>query len=382
MALSSKKRSIMPDLNELPNLSLVIPVHNEKDGILRKLNNSVNLDYPKDKLEIIIVDDGSTDETCSIIEEFLRANSRSQKILLLKQSWSGKASALNYAWTRCVGDIVAITDADVILEADALQCIVKNFSNPKVGAVTGRLCVSPSSVSSSSVSEKNYRSIFDLLRQGESYIDSTPIFNGLIMAFRRQLLGKLDSGVIADDTELAMHVRESGWRAIYDPKVISYEFVAESQQVRSKQKIRRGRGIVQSFIRHRKMFLNRKYGKYGLLIFPSEFFMHIISPILLVIMVLSLVPLMIMSSFMVPIDMFVSIILAGGVFLGVLLFFELLRHRFATSKKLAVNPLSIFASFLTHEWYLIVVLFSYFLRTSHIRRKKEDIRSAWQTKTA
>lgn len=378
--MSSKKRSILTNLNELPSLSLVIPVHNEGDGILRKLSNSVKLDYPKDKLEIIIVDDGSTDDTCSVIEEFLKTNSVGQKILLLKQSWSGKASALNYAWTRCTGDIVAITDADVTLEESALQSIVKNFGNPQIGAVTGRLCVSPSS-SSSSVSEMNYRSIFDILRLGESYIDSTPIFNGLIMAFRRYLLEKLDSGVIADDTELAMHVREKGWRAIYDPNVISYEFVTESQKVRSKQKIRRGRGIVQSFIRHRKMFLNKNYGKYGLFIFPSEFFMHIISPVLLVMMVSSLIPLMVLSSLMVSTNTLLSILLAGSVFLGVLLLFEVFRSRFLAFKKFVVNPLSIFTSFLTHEWYLVVVLFSYFLRSSRIKRKKEDIRSTWQTKT-
>ena len=73
-------------------------------------------------------------------------------------------------------------------------------------------------MSSTTESEKNYRSIFDIIRLGESHIDSTPIFNGLIMAFRRELLEKPDSSIIADDTELAMLLREKGWRAIYDPE--------------------------------------------------------------------------------------------------------------------------------------------------------------------
>ncbi len=297
MVISAKRGRGIKKVHVIPRLSLVIPVHNENEGIVKKLENSVRLDYPKDKLEILVVDDGSTDNTYQLVENFLQKNSTQTEIRLLSlPKWSGKASALNYAWTQCTGEIVAMTDADITLEEDAIQKIVRNFSDPKVGAVTGRLCVTANGMSSTTVSEKNYRSIFDIIRLGESQIDSTPIFNGLIMAFRRELLDNLDSSIIADDTELAMLFREKGWKAIYDTEVIAYEFVSESQKLRAKQKMRRGRGIVQSFMRHRKMLFNRKYGKYGLVIFPCEFFMHIISPVLMVMMIATLIPLVVVYS--------------------------------------------------------------------------------------
>ena len=383
MIVSARKsRSILkPSIT--PSLSLVIPVHNESKGIIRKLENSVCLDYPRDKLEIIVVDDCSSDDTYQLVKNFVNDFSGQTKISLLSlDKWSGKASALNHAWTHCTGEIVAMTDADIILEKDALQKIVRNFGNKQVGAVTGRLRVAENSSNSTSASEKNYRSIFDIIRLGESYIDSTPIFNGLIMAFRRELLGRLDSDIIADDTELAMFSREKGWRAIYDPEVVAYEFISESKKERAKQKMRRGRGIVQSFLRHKKILFNPKFSKYGLIIFPSEFFMHIVSPILLLLTIGTLIPLIAIYSLLIPTNILLYVLAFVALSICGLVLFLILRTKVFHSEKNVVNPFSVFLSFLTHEFYLVAVLFSYTLRSLHIKKKKEDIRSAWQTKTS
>jgi poly-beta-1,6-N-acetyl-D-glucosamine synthase len=363
----------------LPRVSLVIPAHNESEAIIRKLENSVNLNYPKNKFEIIFVDDRSTDNTYQLAENFVQNNLDGPEIHLLSLSrWLGKASALNYAFTQCTGEIVAMTDADVTLDKDALLKIVKNFADPKVGGVTGCLAVAPKE-GSTTASEKNYRSIFDVIRLGESQIDSTPIFNGLIMAFRRELVDKLDSEIIADDTELAMALREKGWKAIYDPEVIAYEFVSESRKVRTKQKLRRGRGVIQSFLLHKNMLFNRRYGKYGFVIFPSEFFMNVLSPLLMVVLI-ALVPLVIYYSLPFSIDTIISFASIALLFLVGIILFLAIRQKVLPAKKGTLNPLSILLSFLTHEIYLILILFSYFLRSLHIKGKAKDIRSSWQTK--
>jgi len=377
MILSTRKKMSVKKTNSYPVVSLVIPAHNESEGIIQKLQNSVSLKYPNDKLEIIVVDDGSTDNTCQLVKDFINKSSCQIKVNLFSlPEWSGKATALNYAWARCTGEIVAITDADITLEEDAIQMIVRNFGNPDVGAVTGRLCVGTGN-SQTVASEKNYRSIFNIIRIGESNIDSTPIFNGLIMAFRRGLLDNLDPSVIADDTELAMLLREKGWRAIFDNDVIAYEHVSESQKIRAKQKLRRGRGIVQSFIRHRKMLFNKKYGKYGLIIFPSEFFMHIVSPLLLVMLFATFIPLVILYSLSSSTMAYIFILTL--VLLPILIFLPI--QQLINSKKITINPISIILSFLTHELYLVVILFSYFLRSLHITGKNENIRNAWKTKS-
>ena len=380
MILSSRRVNRTKKSDTLPKLSLVIPAHNESEGIIRKLENSVKLNYPKDKLEIIVVDDKSSDNTYQLAENFIKNNLDLCEIHLLSlPKWSGKASALNYAWSICTGEIVAITDADIALDSDAIQKIAKNFADPKIGAVTGRLCVVGKDGSTTD-SEKNYRSIFDIIRLGESHIDSTPIFNGLIMAFRRELLDKLDSNTLADDTELAIMVREKGRRAIFDPEVIAYEYVSESPKVRAKQKLRRGRGIVQAFMRHKKILFNRRYGTYGLVIFPSEFFMHIISPLLMVMIIATLIPSVIIYLLSLSINTIISLAIIGSLFLGGTLLFLLFRKRILSSSKGTVNPLSILASFLTHEIYLIIIVFSCLLRSIHITRRTKDIRSDWKTK--
>ena len=382
MVLSSRRVNRTKKSNEFfPRVSLVIPAHNESEGIIRKLEDSVKLNYPKNKLEIIVVDDKSSDNTYQLAENFIKNSLDLTEIRLISlPKWSGKASALNCAWSICTGEIVAITDADIALDSDAIQKIAANFTNPKIGAVTGRLCVA-GKVGSTTDSEKNYRSIFDILRLGESNIDSTPIFNGLIMAFRRELLGKLDSDTLADDTELAMMLREKGWRAIYDPEVIAYEYVSENPKVRAKQKLRRGRGIVQAFMRHKKILFNRRYGAYGLVIFPSEFFMHIVSPLLMVMIIATFIPTIILYSLSLSIDTLITLAAIGSLFLGGTLLFLVIRKLFSSSSKGTVNPLSIFASFFTHEIYLIVIVFSWLFGSIHVTKRTKDIRSDWKTKT-
>jgi cellulose synthase/poly-beta-1,6-N-acetylglucosamine synthase-like glycosyltransferase len=381
MVFSSRRVNRTPEPNKFPKVSLVIPAHNESEGIIRKLEDSVKLNYPKNKLEIIVVDDKSSDNTYQLADNFIKNNLDFTEIHLISlPKWSGKASALNYAWSICTGEIVAITDADIALDSDAIEKIAANFTNPEIGAVTGRLCVA-GKAGSTTDSEKNYRSIFDILRLGESNIDSTPIFNGLIMAFRRELLDKLDSDTLADDTELAMMLREKGWRAIYDPEVIAYEYVSENPKVRAKQKLRRGRGIVQAFMRHKKILFNRRYGAYGLVIFPSEFFMHIVSPLLMVMIIATFIPSVIIYSLSLSIDTLVTLATIGSLLLGGTLLFLVIKKLISSSSKGTVNPLSILASFFIHEIYLIVIVFSWLLRSVHITRRTKDIRSDWKTKT-
>jgi cellulose synthase/poly-beta-1,6-N-acetylglucosamine synthase-like glycosyltransferase len=243
-------------------------------------------DYPS--MEVIVIDSASNDRTVELVRQFVRDNKFRVRLIREKQR-KGKASALNLVCSKyCSGEIIAITDADAIWEKDTLRKLVSSFSDPRVGAVTGRQVLMNANHESTVKLEKAYRSIFEVLRVGETVLDSTPIFNGPLMAFRSSLLEPIPEDTIADDSHLAVEIRRKGFRSVYNSEALFYEYVPPTLRSRFVQKVRRGQGLVQLFLRQRRVFFNRKYGKYGTMIFPAEFFMHVVSPSLLAVFLVSL----------------------------------------------------------------------------------------------
>jgi cellulose synthase/poly-beta-1,6-N-acetylglucosamine synthase-like glycosyltransferase len=344
-----------------PVVTLIIPTYNEEKTILRKLENATSLHYPKKKLEVLVVDSGSSDSTRKIIKNFIHKNITNFNIRFIYQKQRmGKASALNFALQQSHSEIIVISDADALLDKNAVAKLVENFADKIVGAVTGKLIIINADQSSITKLEKNYRGIFDILRLGESNLDSTPIFNGPIMAFRKNLIDKLHPETIADDTEMSMEIRKKGKKAIYTPEAIAYEYTPTKFTSRYKQKVRRGQGLVQSFIKHRDFLFNSKYGKYGRVIFPCEFFMHLGSPILL--SIVSLIMLI----------YFVLVAVSLLIFSGLALFTQRILTK---EKKITINPFSILETFLNQQFCLLVGL-SLFLRKkrNYEWEKIEEIR--------
>ncbi|UCG45094.1 MAG: glycosyltransferase, partial [Candidatus Bathyarchaeota archaeon] len=263
-----------------PLVSVVVPTYNEEDTIVRKLKNVAGQSYSN--IEIIIVDSASQDRTIDLIEQWMATiRDTDFRVKLIRESErKGKASALNTAFKCCSGEIVVMTDADAIWRNDTLGTAISNFADPNVGAVTGRQVLLNPNQSLATRVERTYRSIYEVLRIGESVADSTPIFHGEISCFRRSLLESVREDSMADDSELAVKVRKQGFKSIYDPNAIFYEHAPPTFGSRLTQKLRRGQGLIQLFLRERKILFNRKYQKYGVLVFPAEFFMHLISPLL------------------------------------------------------------------------------------------------------
>ncbi len=379
----SAKKSGNPLKQQIfPTVTLVIPTFNEGKVIQRKLLNTLELEYPKDALDVLVVDSASTDNTVELTKSFLAEHNNFPFRLLVQQKREGKASALNYCRPFCKGEIIVLTDADVIFRKDTLAKLVSGFENQSVGAISGKLIIANSGKSASTEFEKSYRDIFDKIRSGESNMDSTPIFNGPVSAFRKELMVELNPLTIADDTELSMNVREKGWKAIYEPRALAYEYSPTNFRSKNKQKIRRGQGIIQSFLWHKKMIFSNKFGKYGLVILPSEFFMHIISPILiLAIIALAVLNLIFTSGFAI---LFFSLI-------GVLFLLELISYvpkyvrrnnnNLATSTLVAspnqsFKPINTLATFLNSQFNLIFSMLSLvFGRKSHAWEKIDDVRS-------
>jgi len=279
--ISKRGIGICKDSNYSPKVSIIVPTYNEEATIKEKLANLLSQEY-KGEVEIIIIDSASLDRTVEIAEKFCHEEGL-KVIFLLEKERKGKAHALNHAFDYCTGDIVIMTDADARWETTTLSKALLNFSNPEIGAVTGRQVLLNPKQSVVTLREVIYRSIYETLRLGESVLDSTPIFHGSLACYRRSLLDKVSEDSMADDSELAVGVRKKGPRAISYPDAVFYEYTPPTFKSRFNQKVRRGQGIIQLFLRQWKLLFNPNYGKFGTIIFPAEFFMHMISPSLLLI---------------------------------------------------------------------------------------------------
>jgi cellulose synthase/poly-beta-1,6-N-acetylglucosamine synthase-like glycosyltransferase len=251
-------------------ISIVIPTYNEEKTIARKLDNTIELNHPKDDLEIVITD-SSDDGTVEIIEEYRR--SKDIKIVLIHEDERrGLPHGLNVGYSAATGDIVVKTDCDAILDKNALKYAIESFRDEKIGCVTGR------AVPIGSKEEEAYRDINMRIQMWESKIDSTIIAHGPFMAFRRELLVPIDEDSLADDSEISLKIRRQGYRSILNPDIIFYE---RTPKGREEQKIRRASGLIRLLWRNKNLLFNPKYGNYGLFVFPFNFFMMIVLPSIL-----------------------------------------------------------------------------------------------------
>ena len=271
-----------------PSVSIIIATFNEEKVIARKLANTAELEYPRDRFEIVVVDSGSTDNTRLVVKDFAQRVADSTRIRLLTQEDRlGKSVALNYALRLCESDIVVLSDADVMVNKEAILRITSNFNDERIGAVSGIEVMQNPDESSTTKLEQGYRSFYNTLRLGETNLDSVVMCESELAGYRRELIEDIPDKSICDDMELTLQIRKKGFRAIYDPSVFFYEYSPSKYLSRIKHKIRRGQGNQQTLMRFDDMLFGRKYGAFSSIILPFEFFMNIVSPILTAVCVTS-----------------------------------------------------------------------------------------------
>ena len=204
--------------NNQLTVTLVIPAHNEEDVIAEKIENVLNFNFPQNRLQIIIVDDGSSDNTASIVKDYLGHGIQ----FLSNNPRQGKVAALNLSMQHALGDIFIISDADITTDPDAINNILPNFSDPVVGCVVGKGVFLKNDTETTS-SNSLYSRYDSKIKIAESNIHSTVGVSGHTMAIRRNILEQIPTNIILDDFYLAMTVIKKGYRVIFDPNSISYE---------------------------------------------------------------------------------------------------------------------------------------------------------------
>lgn len=274
-----KKRNIFP------TVSIIIAAYNEEKTIGSRIKNCLELDYPKELLEIIVVDSGSTDNTVEVVKSYTNKGVK----LLQQRVRKGKASAINFAKKYAKGEIIVITDANAFFEQDSIKNVVRNFADPTVGGVAGDWNVANPKSSYMSTGEDFVSKVERYLRNKEGGIDSIATFSGEFTAFRNRLIEDIPEDSLSEDMEMAIAIRKKGYRVVHEPTAKVYEKAATTATDQYKKHKRTAIGTIQTCLRNKNIIFNPKYGIFGMVILPSHKLFQLITPFILILLFISFV---------------------------------------------------------------------------------------------
>ena len=215
----------------LPGASVIVAAHDEEDVIERRLENLLALDYPPDRLEIVVASDASTDRTDELVEAVAE---REPRVRLLRCPRGGKVAAQNRAVRETSGEILAFSDANATWAPDALRKLVRNFADPDVAYVFGRLHLEPAAGGNR---EGVYWRFETWLRAQESLVHSTTGGYGSIYAVRRSDYVEVDPR-FGHDLALPYLMVQRGRRAVYEPEAHAFEKPTPSNETEYRRKVR------------------------------------------------------------------------------------------------------------------------------------------------
>ena len=217
-----------------PKVTIVLAVHNEEKSLPRKLINLAGLDYPADRLEVIVISDGSTDETNEILNSW--QGSRRRAVILPVHR--GKANSINFGIVEAEGEIICFTDARQEIATVGLKNLVANFADPSVGCASGALFLSGNRQTESSDGVGLYWRLEKNIRNWEGLAGSTVGVTGAFYAVRRNLLSPLPDGSILDDVYIPLQVARQGSRVIFDPNAVAWDDFAPNPKQEFRRKVR------------------------------------------------------------------------------------------------------------------------------------------------
>jgi len=242
-----KKPFVFKSGAELPTVSILVAAYNEQDVILEKLNNTLELDYPKDKLQVIFITDGSNDGTD------IKLHDRKEITHLHQDKREGKMAAIERAMPFVSGEITVFTDANTFLNKKALMELVKHYQNPGVGAVAGeKRIIIGDTADASSAGEGFYWKYESKLKKWDYALYSNVGAAGELFSIRTALYHPVERDTIIDDHMIAMRIAEKGYIIGYEPKAYAIETASANVKEELKRKIRIAAGGMQSVLRLKK----------------------------------------------------------------------------------------------------------------------------------
>ncbi len=278
----SGKKIVPPASPYTPGLTLIIAAYNEESFIKKKIGNSLEQNYPASQLEIIIVTDGSTDQTPDIV-------SRYPSIRLLHQPQrQGKSAAVNRAVLQARHDIIVFSDANTLLNKDALLHLAAHYDDRKVGGVSGeKKVVNPGNsggtkdekASQAGDGEGMYWKYESFLKKVDSAFYSVVGAAGELWSVRKELYTHLPDNVILDDFILSLKAAAKGFRILYEPKAVAMELPSFSLKDEKKRKVRISAGGFQSIVMLKGLLLFWRHPRLSFLYISHRVLRWTLSPL-------------------------------------------------------------------------------------------------------
>lgn len=391
--LDGRRVKTLVDEKDLPVVSVIVPAYNEERTISKTIQSLLDLDYPREKLEVIVVNDGSVDNTRKLCGEF---GSRI-KLINLETNSGNKACPMNTGLKEAAGSIIGCLDADSMVDSHALKLMLPYFSDPQVAAVTPALKVwKPGNLIQKLQWFEYIFSVF--LRKLMSFLDGIYVTPGPFSLYRKSVLAELggfDENNITEDMEIALRMQSRDYRIDNVLEANVYTVAPENMTEFYRQRRRWYSGLVYNSIKYRRMILNRKYGDFGLFMMPvnlvsvlilvastSLILYYIIKPAFNVVYQMYLVNFDFMvylqditTGFML-IDFDVTHAIVGVVLIGLTLVTLFLSHRYAgeNMRRFGMKSLAVFVLF-----YFILIGFIWAVVFAGLvsPRHKKGLRGVW-----
>lgn len=244
----------------LPTVSVLIPAWNEEVGIIKTVTSVIATQYPA--LEVIVINDGSTDKTDQLMLDFLerfdQQNTQSISVRYFSLENGGKANALNYALTQASGDIIITIDADSLMHPQSIHNMVPFFTDPKVAAVAGNVTIGNRVRPLGLMQQLEYLYGF-FFKRADSVFNSVYIIGGAAAAYRKDLLveaGGFDHSIITEDIEISTRLLRMGYKTRYAADAITYTEGPSDCRGLCNQRLRWKFGRFQTFWKHRALFFS------------------------------------------------------------------------------------------------------------------------------
>jgi len=288
------KRHQNPDapVTYAPAVSVIVPAYNEEKVIVNTIRSLVTQVYPGE-LEVVVVDDGSPDRTLEVAQAAFGSHPR---VTLLRKANGGKASALNFGLRHAHGEIVICLDADTVFAPNTVGELVEPLHDPRVGAVAGNAKVGNRVNLVTRWQAVEYVTSQNLDRRAFSLLNCITVVPGAVGAWRKSLIeevGGFSEDTLAEDQDLTLSIRRRGHSIAYADEAIGYTEAPDSLRALAKQRFRWSFGTLQCLWKHKRVFLDPRYGSLGLVAMPNvlifQLFFPFVSPIADLMFVWSLV---------------------------------------------------------------------------------------------
>lgn len=281
--VTGSKQKAEDDETYRPTVAFIVAAYNEQDVIKQKIVNSLELDYPRDRIEFLFVTDGSIDRTTELITQ-------SPGIRLLhRPERNGKSAALNRAVAEATQEIIIASDANTLLNKDAIKNITRHYRSTKTGGVAGEKKVLTAAAGTEDVGagEGLYWKYESALKKLDADFYSVVGAAGELFSLRRDLYEPLPHNVILDDFVLSLRVTQKGYRIRYEPEAYAMELPSFSMKDEKKRKVRIAAGGFQAIGMLSSLFAFWRYPRLSFLYVSHRVLRWTLSPLCLIIALIS-----------------------------------------------------------------------------------------------